>query len=473
MKRNVALTVISVLVVGSCAAPLHLDEGAYRSRTYDAPGEAAPVPPPPKPAVDASPMRGVSLGQARELALLRNHTVRAAAATVASARAAIAEARAAFLPTLSGSITRAHYRESSEVTIPGITTFTVTPSLQTTGTAQLAVSLFSGGRDWEEVKAARAALTTQILDERSVRQQLLLEVTRAWYRLHEATAQVQVSRDQFTASARQLEDARNVVAAGRATKDSELTAKVEVLRSRQEVLVSENAVVHARRVINVLLVRSLDAETSLDEPPAFRKVQLDNAHLVAMGREHNPSLLAFRSQRIALGHQRESVLRSITPEIVGALGASYNSFKQATGYSTNYSALLVAQWTPIDGGRRIGRLQQIHADLIALRERELQAIQDLDLRIERTLLDIAESESAVELAHQSISASTENYRIVSERFRNGKVTTRELLEAQTTLSSSRFVLNQARFGHLTLLAALEAQIGVEQADWVTYEGEGK
>ena len=106
-------------------------------------------------------------------------------------------------------------------------------------------------------------------------------------------------------------------------------------------------------------------------------------------------------------------------------------------------------------------------------ERELQAIQELDLGIQRTLLDIGEAESAAELANQSISASTENYRIVSEKFRNGKVTTRELLEAQTTLSTSRFSLNQARFGHLTLLAALEAQLGIAEADWVTHVGEAK
>ena len=74
--------------------------------------------------------------------------------------------------------------------------------------AQLAVSLFSGGRDWEAVKAARANLTTRILDERSVRQQLLFEVTQAWYRIHEAEAQVQVSSDQLKASERQLEDAQ-------------------------------------------------------------------------------------------------------------------------------------------------------------------------------------------------------------------------------------------------------------------------
>lgn len=473
MTRVVTIVVVGLVLVGGCATPLHLDESSYRSRNYDAPGAAAPVPKPAEPVRDASPMRDLPLERARELALLRNHTVQAAAAAVESARAAIAEARAAFLPTLTGSITRTHYKESTEVTIPGVATFTLSPFWQTTGSAQLAVSLFSGGRDWEAVKAARADLTTQILDERAVRQQLLFEVTQGWYRLHEAEAQVQVSRDQLAAAERQLKDAENIVGAGRATKDAELTARVEVLRAQQDLLVSENAVVHARRVINVLLVRTLDAETSLEEAPPFRKVDLDGMRLVAMSRQHNPSLLAFRSQRIALEHRRESVIRSYVPEVVGALGASYNNFTDSTGFSTNYTASLTAQWTPIDGGRRIGQLHQIHANLVALREQELQAIQDIELDIQRTLLDITEAESAVELATQSVASSTENYRIVSERFRNGKVTTRELLEAQTTLSNSRFALNQARFGHFTLLASLEAQIGVRQSDWVDYVEDGK
>lgn len=473
MKRHVAITGLGLLLFAGCASPLRLDEATYRSRSYDTPGAATPLPSLPEPVVDAAPMRGVSLQRARELALVRNHTVQAAAATVASARAAISEARAAFLPTVTGSITRTHLSKSSEVTIPGIATFTTSPSWQTTGAAQLAVSLFSGGRDRAALKAARANLATQILDERAVRQQLLFEVTQAWYRLHESEAQVQVARDQLAASERQLKDAENIVAAGRATKDAALTAKVEVLRARQDVRVTSNAVVHARRILNMLLVRHLEAELSLEKPPAFRAVKLDGTRLIAMGRAHNPSILAFRSQRIALENQRESVHRSFVPEISGTLGASYSNFTQATGYSTNYSARLVAQWTPVDGGRRVGRLQQLHADLIALRERELQAIQELDLGIQRTLLDIGEAESAAELANQSISASTENYRIVSEKFRNGKVTTRELLEAQTTLSTSRFSLNQARFGHLTLLAALEAQLGIAEADWVTHVGEAK
>jgi outer membrane protein len=467
VHRRLLLAVCCLAFVAGCAAPLNLDEARYRSRAYDSPNAVPQIAPPPEVILDKEPMENLALLRARELALLRNHGTQAAAATVEAARARISEARAAFLPTVDMSIQREAFDEATVVTIPGGGSFQLTPFYRTTASAQLALSLFAFGRDWEALKAAQADLTTQILDERAVRQQLLFEVTQAWYRVHEADAQVQVAQDALAASRRQFDDAINVVQAGRATPDAELTAKVEWLRRKQEVLVAENAVVHARRVLNTLLVRELDAPIALAPAPPYERARFDAESLKVLGRSHNPRLLAFRSQRLALDHTRESIERSFAPEFVGTLQASYSDFTESTGFSTNYIAAIGAQWRPIDAGRRIGRLQEIHATLVALREEELQAIQDLDLQVTRTILDLQESESAVEIAREAIGSAEENYRIISERFRNGKTTARELLDAQTTLSNSRFSYNQARFGHRTLLASLEALIGVAQDDWLT------
>jgi outer membrane protein TolC len=73
------------------------------------------------------------------------------------------------------------------------------------------------------------------------------------------------------------------------------------------------------------------------------------------------------------------------------------------------------------------------------------------------------------LAAQSIVASEENRRIITERFRGGKTTAREVLESDTTLSNSRFTYNRARFAYRIILANLEALIGVEELDWIHHE----
>ena len=112
-----------------------------------------------------------------------------------------------------------------------------------------------------------------------------------------------------------------------------------------------------------------------------------------------------------------------------------------------------------------GRDLALLPDFLQLREQELQSIQDVDLEIDRTILDVAESESAVAVATESIAAATENLRIITERFKAGKVTAREVLEAQRTLTNARFQLNRARFLQRTLLARLESLSGVAASDW--------
>lgn len=464
-----------LLVAAGCAAPLHVDPG-YRNRVYDAPGPAPlrdvprpaafPGDTPESPAVDDRPIEALALHAARDLALQRNHTVAAATAAVLAAEARIAEARAAFLPTLAFGATRTVNSETRSITIQGGPSFSLSPEWVTTGQANLSLSLFAFGRDWEAVHAARAAIDTTILDERSARQRLLYEVTQGWYRVHEADAQVLVADDALASAARQLEDAENILRAERATRDAVLTAQVEKLQKEQERLVARNAAIHARRVLNVLLVREPDAPLGLAAAPEFRAAVVDVARLEGWAREHNPGLLSFRTRRAALEHQRESVERSFAPEITGALGAEYTNFKEATGYATNYTASLGVQWTPVQGGRRIGRLAEIHAELAGLRERELQAIQDLGLQIHRAVLDLQEAESAAEVARRSIEAATENHRIISDRFKAGKTTAREVLEAQQTLTRARFQFNRARFVHRTLLALLESLVGVEMSEWL-------
>jgi outer membrane protein TolC len=71
----------------------------------------------------------------------------------------------------------------------------------------------------------------------------------------------------------------------------------------------------------------------------------------------------------------------------------------------------------------------------------------------------------VRVATQSIEAAKENYRIVSDRFNAGRTTSREVLEAEATLSQSQFSYNQARFQYMVVLAQLELLSGVRRESW--------
>jgi len=465
MNRVSCLFASGVLLLAGCAAPLRLHED-YRTRAFDRPGAPPPYPQRASLKLEQSPLRHVTLAQARRLAIERNHTVKQATASVEEARARIGEARAAFLPTLTGTLSRTLNQKVTEVSIPGGGSFFLSPKYISRGQARLSISLFAFGRDKAAVAAARANLDSEFMNERLAKQQLLFETTQAWYRIHEAASDVQVVEDSLQAAQQQLQDARNIFLAGRSAKDAVLTAKVNQLTEDHRLLVAKNALKQARRVLNVLLARPVDAPLDLAPAPPFWKVKLDQAMLVAWARRHNPGLGALRSARVALNKQRESQALSWAPEISGILGADYSSFRQGTGFSTNYTATVSVQFTPINGGRRITRLQEIHAQLARISEQEQQAMLTLDQNIAQTIQNIQELEHQVLVSREAVVAAKENYRILANRFKNGKTTSREVLDAQVTLSNSKNALHRAVFGQRIQLAQLEALVGVPEEAWL-------
>ncbi len=451
--------------LGACreAPELHPD---YRQRVYDEPG-AVPYPADPGGLVlDRAPIEGLSLETARELALLRNPTVRAQTAAVVAAQASIAEARAAFLPDLSFQIGRTAFDKTRTVSIPGGGSFSLSPEYQTTGQARLGLSLFAFGRDVENLRAAESAVSTQVLDERTARQAILAEVDQAWLGIHEAVEQAAVAADAQANAVRQAEDARQLFAAGRVTKDSALTAEVEEKRRTQETVVANNAIRHARRVLNALLAREADAEIALAAPSAWAGVSIDPEAVRSLATAHNPALLGFRTRQTELDHRRESIIRGALPEVTGEIGVEYTDFTEASGYSTNTTATLGVQWAPVQGGRRLAALDRIHAQLVQLREQELAARSNLEVQVLGLVDDIAEAAAEYRWANSSIGAAEESLRILRDRFQNGRATSQEVLEAQVTATNAKFATNRARFRHEALIARLEAAVGVARASWM-------
>ena len=464
-KFFLLLPLVLLVSTSSCSRPLRMDPG-YRMRSWEPSEGKASYPLEEPPPVVEAPLEALTIARAREMALANNETVAAARATVEEARARILEAFSPFLPTISGDINRTSNREFSKVTIAGGGSFVVSPPFITQGSAALNLSLFAFGRDKAGVDAARAELDVEFLNERTAKQTILLETTEAWYRIQNAKSQLQVAKDSESAAARQHADAKNVYAAGRSAKDQVLIANVNWLESKQEVLSAENTMQHQNRVLNVLLTRPVDAPLTLADPPEYQKTVINGDQLVAWAQRYNPFVTAFRASRHALEKRRESVALSLTPELYTTLGATYSDFRGFSGHSTNYFATLGLQFTPVDGGRRMSRLGQIHAQLVRLTYQEQQALRQLNLDIRKVLLDIIEAESQVETARAAIESSTESYRIISDRFRNGKTTSREVLEAQASLSNSRNAHNLGRFGRQVLLAQLEALVGVQTSEWL-------
>ncbi|MSR75166.1 MAG: TolC family protein [Planctomycetes bacterium] len=448
------------LLLAACAQTGH--ESAPTILPLHRPTSAPNEPPLAPVTMDAAPLESLSLEHARSLALQRSPTAIAADAVLLRARARIDDARVAFNPTLSLGTTGTLNDRAASFNIPGVGSITTSPQWQQVWTASSRISLFDFGRDRAALEAAEIEAGAAAMDGNSARQRLLHDVTLAWHRVHTAAGNLKVSEETLLLAEKQVLDAQSLVEAGKRTRDTLLTAAVDLLGRRQDLLVTQNAKVQSVRVLNILLCRALEAETTLAPASETAVTTPPLSALMESARAHNPALLALRARRDALSHSRTSNEQSAWPELALNVNGTRDSSATFGSPAQSAQAVFSLNWLAVDGGHRAARGAGLSAELMELRAQELKLIQQIDTDLSRAVLDLAEAHSAVELAQQSVLAATENYRIVNERAAAGTLSAREVLEARRTLATSRYAGTEALFRRHTALAWIENLTGSAQ-----------
>jgi outer membrane protein TolC len=285
--------------------------------------------------------------------------------------------------------------------------------------------------------------------------QLTEDVTVAWHRVHAAAGHVGVAEETLRLADKQVADATALVEAGQRTRDTLLTAAVDLLARRQDLVVANNALVHAKRVLNTLLVRSLDSAVELAPQPASQAALPALADLLAQAERDNPTLLALRKRREGLRHARDAVKAGSLPELSLALSARHDGTPTFGSPATSGDLSLALRWLIVDGGRRAAEIAALHADAVGLDARERSEILRLHSELSRAHLDHEEARSAQDLARQGALAAEENHRIVQERVRAGVLTSREELEARRALAEARHQITEATFRMASAAARVE------------------
>jgi outer membrane protein TolC len=77
---------------------------------------------------------------------------------------------------------------------------------------------------------------------------------------------------------------------------------------------------------------------------------------------------------------------------------------------------------------------------------------------------LKEAEKRIEVTRKIISQAKENFRIVQERYREGRATNTEVLDAQTLLSEARTRYFQSLYNYDLARAKLKRATGMESTD---------
>ena len=379
-------------------------------------------------------------------ALEANPDAQAAQARIAAAREAVRQATSAYYPTVTLSSTMARTDNppqaffmqlnqrvasmQSDFNHPGDTD-------NWRNSISAKVRLLDAGQRGFQRDAAKLGAQAEAAGQRALNNELVHQVTRAFYTVLQAQAFVQVRQESVATLAESLRVANERLRAGSAAKSDVLNIEVRLAEAREDLIRAQHGVQLALAALNTAIGRDLVSETAL--PEAARKDAAPPAPVIENNLdavEARPELEAARLAARAQEKLQRKTERENWPTLSAFGSADWDSAANSD-MQQSYFVGAVAEWDIFTGFRQSGAAAEAKARAAAAQSAERKALNHLRLDLKQAQLDVRESWERLEVAQHSVASAEEALRITNERYRQGAADVTELLTAQGGLTATR------------------------------------
>lgn len=429
-------------------------------------GDAA-VPLQPLPVAESTnkPALILSLKEATTRALAGSRVVKKAKEDYNAAREATSVARAAFLPTLKfeSNVGTLHDREPSvgETVSPAI----ARDRNQYDADLVLTQPLFSGFRDWNDVRAKSAASLEEEWKLKSTALDISIKVIELYFGLQLAQADLNAEKEVSKLRQEQWEDVKNRARSGRATQLDSLESEYAVKAQEPAIKELEHDIssksLQLARILDLPLDQSFRLSDDLSNIGAvLGAAKLPNlAEAYTTATQASPKLRAAQQtvERIDLEYSRDSAKHY--PEL---------SFEAKAGYHTNLRADLGTE----DARHYSGLLKltvPLFSGLSSFDERRVNrakvssAQEDLGIARDDLLQELTDAYSQLELAESKIIAEKKNTELTlraidnaKSLFQAGRATQTSVLDSYSRDLTARKNYSKALYDRVIALAKVRS-----------------
>ena len=420
--------------------------------------EQKPTPPPEIPEKYRKEKTVLSLAEVIDIALRNNPVTRTSWAQARSAAAVLGQKRARYFPEidLGGAVTR-----QKSTTFGGASTF-----FQTTygPTASLSWLLLDFGGRSGEIDEAREALFAAGWTHDATIQNVVLQVTSAYYGYGNA-------KELLVAQEASVAESQKNYEAARARHDAGVATIADVLEARTALSQDQLALETVRGQIQTIrgeLATALGVPANIPVDIADLPQDVDVEafgdsidRLIDQAQKDRPDLGAARAEaeraRAHIGTVRAERL-----PVVSAFGnASRLSYASPSGipYRTTYSGGLQLSLPLFDGGRRAFEVRQAREDALAASGQAQTLEQQVVLQVWTSYFAVNTAAQRVRTARDLLDSARQAAEVTAGRYRAGVGSILDLLTSQRNLADARAQDVQARSDWFQSLAQLAHDTG--------------
>ena len=311
----------------------------------------------------------------------------------------------------------------------------------------------------EKAKAAR--VSAEQAREQALKNTLIKEIKTAYFRYLSSVEQVDIFNETRTLLQDIVEVNERLVRNNKATKEAVYAAEAELRALESQLAAAVKQENTSRLFFNYLLNRDLEtpiivdsvatkfsSDYSLDELKNEALNQRREIRQMEFGLEaNNHALKLNRSYRI--------------PEInfVGDLG--YQGFEYTFDENQEFWLIrLGLTWPIFQGGQNKSKIQQSALKSQQLESRLAELRQQIQLEVSNAFYAYQEAIATLESREAQLKSATENFRIISSKYREGQALPVESREARTGYTTAQLAEIIARYNVLVKKAELEASINL-------------
>lgn len=460
MKNRLALSLLPLLMLSNLSAAAELVPNNPAGKVV--PGELN--------------SQSFTLDQAIDYALANNPDLQIAAERIGQAQAQLGVALSAFYPQVTARVGYQHSNNPSEVfgMIVSQRDFDANSinNINNPGYRQNfrpeiigKLSLFRGGQDYQNKKAAELGIDAAEFERSTVRNALIEAVTATYYAYLAALEAQKVAQDSITAITSELNQTKLQYEAGTVLKSDVLSLEVQLADAQAAEIRAANGIEIAKTSIaNLLGLSSFQAFTVASSSP-----QLPEPKLPASFNDLLDQAMAQRPEVKAAANQVEISLRKLKSEQGAYLPkadayVSYGQNSQSPGFNSekdNVTAGVSVEMDLFSGFSTQQRVRAAERKAAEARETERKTKLAIEQEVKMAFLNLKEALARLHVTEASVLSANEALRLVDEERRAEVVTVTRYIESEVARNKAQSNTVAAHYDALSAEAALKKAIG----DW--------
>ncbi|MCK8827049.1 TolC family protein [Natroniella acetigena] len=299
-----------------------------------------------------------------------------------------------------------------------------------TTSLDLELPLYTGGQRSISYQQAEKGVLTAQKELEEQKKELAYQVSEQYYNLLKAEEMVQVNQKSLERIEDYVQTAEANYEVGIFTRTNLLQAQTQRLQAEQGLLRAKNGAELAELALkNTLkLPRETDLELVKELDWSEKSYQFNEVKEVALNNRLDLELLELNREIVELNLERKK--GESHPNLF--LNGNYEAQDDSFTVDGDWRVSLALRYNLYDGGQRRAELAQIEEELDILDLRYEDLVDLVELEIEEALLELSEAKEGISLMELSLEQAEENLKESKASYKEGLVTTNDLLEAEAT-----------------------------------------